>query len=199
MDEHTDNLTLARQAYAARDWRTAAACFAAVPTDRLTADDLAAHADAAWWLGRIEDNLRLRVFEVQLTRGHTYTLRAAGTWDIGTGADPGTVLNSVYLYTPDTARCARPGAVHPPRSRARAHRWVRQPEPPNHQPTAAPTRAGRRRGIAATRRGCAGPRGAAQRGRGAPPPRSLTRPLVAGATDHAPGGVLTGCVTHITF
>src|SRR4029450_8227241 len=59
VDEHEDSLTRARQAHAARDWRTAAACFAAVPPDRLTADDLAAHADAAWWLGRIEDNLRL--------------------------------------------------------------------------------------------------------------------------------------------
>jgi DNA-binding NarL/FixJ family response regulator len=59
VDEHEDSLTRARQAHAARDWRTAAACFAAVPTERLTADDLAAHADAAWWLGRIEDNLRL--------------------------------------------------------------------------------------------------------------------------------------------
>jgi len=59
VDEHTDNLTLARQAYAAQDWATAAAHFDVVATDRLTADDLAAHADAAWWLGRIEDNLRL--------------------------------------------------------------------------------------------------------------------------------------------
>jgi hypothetical protein len=59
VDEHEDSLSRARQAHAARDWRTAAACFAAVPTDRLTADDLAAHAEAAWWLGRIEDNLQL--------------------------------------------------------------------------------------------------------------------------------------------
>jgi DNA-binding NarL/FixJ family response regulator len=42
-----------------RDWRTAAAHFDAVATERLTADDLAAYADAVWWLGRIEDNLRL--------------------------------------------------------------------------------------------------------------------------------------------
>ena len=59
MDEHEDSLTLAWQAYAAQDWATAAAHFDVVATDRLTADDLAAHADAAWWLGRIEDNLRL--------------------------------------------------------------------------------------------------------------------------------------------
>ena len=59
MDENTDNLTQARQAYAARDWATAAAHFDIVAAERLTADDLAAYADAVWWLGRIEDNLRL--------------------------------------------------------------------------------------------------------------------------------------------
>lgn len=59
MDDDTDNLTLARQAYAARDWASAAAHFDVVATERLTANDLAAYADAAWWLGRIEDNLRL--------------------------------------------------------------------------------------------------------------------------------------------
>ena len=59
MDEHGDNLTQARRAYAAQDWRAAAAHFDAIPTERLTADDLAAYADAAWWLGRIEQNLRL--------------------------------------------------------------------------------------------------------------------------------------------
>ena len=59
VDENTDNLTRARQAYAAQDWATAAAHFDAVAAERLTADDLAAYADAVWWLGRIEDNLRL--------------------------------------------------------------------------------------------------------------------------------------------
>ena len=59
MDEHGDILTRARRAYAAQDWRSAAARFDAVPPERLTADDLAAYADAVWWLGRIEDNLRL--------------------------------------------------------------------------------------------------------------------------------------------
>lgn len=57
--EHTDNLTQARHAHAAHDWATAAAHFDAVVPDRFTADDLAAYADAVWWLGRIEDNLRL--------------------------------------------------------------------------------------------------------------------------------------------
>jgi DNA-binding NarL/FixJ family response regulator len=59
VDEHRDSLTRARRAYAAQDWRSAAAHFDAVPLERLTADDLAAYADAVWWLGRIEDNLRL--------------------------------------------------------------------------------------------------------------------------------------------
>jgi DNA-binding NarL/FixJ family response regulator len=59
VDEHADNLTHARQAYAAQDWATTASHFDAVSADRLTADDLAAYADAVWWLGHIEDNLRL--------------------------------------------------------------------------------------------------------------------------------------------
>ena len=59
MDKYTDNLARARQAHAAQDWANAAACFDGVPTDQLTADDLAAHADAMSWLGRIEDTLRL--------------------------------------------------------------------------------------------------------------------------------------------
>ncbi|TCC31056.1 helix-turn-helix transcriptional regulator [Kribbella speibonae] len=59
MDEHTDKLTLARQAYTARDWATAAALFDVVATEQLTSTDLTAYADAAWWLGRIEDTLRL--------------------------------------------------------------------------------------------------------------------------------------------
>ena len=41
VDEHTDNLTKARQAYAAQDWATAASHFDAGAADRLTADDLA--------------------------------------------------------------------------------------------------------------------------------------------------------------
>lgn len=48
------------QACGAQDWATAAAHFDAVAAERLSADDLAAYADAVWWLGRIEDTLRLR-------------------------------------------------------------------------------------------------------------------------------------------
>lgn len=59
MDEHTDGLTQAREAYAAREWLTAATRFDAVPIERLAAHDLAGYADAVWWLGRIDDSLRL--------------------------------------------------------------------------------------------------------------------------------------------
>ncbi|MEX0789883.1 MAG: LuxR C-terminal-related transcriptional regulator [Actinomycetota bacterium] len=59
MNEHGDALAQARRAYAARDWQTAAAHFDAVDSEHLRADDLAAYADAVWWLGRIEDTLRL--------------------------------------------------------------------------------------------------------------------------------------------
>ncbi len=59
VNETADTLILARQAHGAHDWVTAAASFDAVGAERLTADDLAAYADAVWWLGRVEDNLRL--------------------------------------------------------------------------------------------------------------------------------------------
>jgi hypothetical protein len=59
VDDHEDSLHRARQAYAAQDWRGAADSFDAVAPHRLTADDLAAYADAVWWLGRVEDALRL--------------------------------------------------------------------------------------------------------------------------------------------
>ena len=59
MDEHEDRLHRARQAYVAQDWRVAGDSFDAVAPYRLTADDLAAYADAVWWLGRVEDALRL--------------------------------------------------------------------------------------------------------------------------------------------
>src|SRR5918996_303737 len=59
MDAHGDALAQARRATAARDWPTAAAQFDVLESEQLTADDLAAHADAVWWLGRTEDALRL--------------------------------------------------------------------------------------------------------------------------------------------
>ena len=79
MDEHGDSLTRARRAYAAQDWRSAAARFDAVPPERLTADDLAAHADAAWWLGRIEDNLRLGAAACDAFQANSRPAEAART------------------------------------------------------------------------------------------------------------------------
>lgn len=59
MDEHADDLALARQAHALKDWPTAVRHFDAVATGRLMTDDLAAYAEAVWWLGRVPDTLRL--------------------------------------------------------------------------------------------------------------------------------------------
>lgn len=42
MGEYTDNLARARKAHTARDWTHAADNFDVVPTEQLTADDLAA-------------------------------------------------------------------------------------------------------------------------------------------------------------
>ncbi|NUT92507.1 MAG: hypothetical protein HOY78_10800 [Saccharothrix sp.] len=59
MDERPGALSRARQAHRARDWVAAAAHFDATKDEQLSADDLAAYADAVWWLGRVDDNLRL--------------------------------------------------------------------------------------------------------------------------------------------
>jgi DNA-binding NarL/FixJ family response regulator len=59
VDERRDSLARARESYATQDWPMAAKCFGAVADEQLTADDLAAYADAVWWLGRVEENLRL--------------------------------------------------------------------------------------------------------------------------------------------
>lgn len=54
-----DSLARARSAHAQQDWATAGREFAATDPGDLTADDLAAHADTAFWLGRMDDTLRL--------------------------------------------------------------------------------------------------------------------------------------------
>ena len=59
MAEHSESLARAREAYAQQDWPTAAAVYASLITDNLSADDLAAYADTQFWLGRTEDRLRL--------------------------------------------------------------------------------------------------------------------------------------------
>ena len=79
MDEHTDSLIQARKAHAARDWASAAAHFDVVQTERLTADDLGAYADAAWWLGRIDDNLRLNAAACDALQAESRPAEAAWT------------------------------------------------------------------------------------------------------------------------
>jgi DNA-binding NarL/FixJ family response regulator len=59
MADDADSLTRAREAYAQQDWPTAAVLFAATTPDDLTADDLAADADAQFWMGRFKDCLQL--------------------------------------------------------------------------------------------------------------------------------------------
>jgi DNA-binding NarL/FixJ family response regulator len=53
------NLIRAREAYAQHDWPAAAASFSALAPEALTADDLAACADSQFWLGQMDDTLRL--------------------------------------------------------------------------------------------------------------------------------------------
>jgi DNA-binding CsgD family transcriptional regulator/tetratricopeptide (TPR) repeat protein len=55
----SDTLARARAAYAQQDWPAAATSFAAVGSDEMTADDLAAYADTEFWLGHMADTLRL--------------------------------------------------------------------------------------------------------------------------------------------
>ncbi|MFW6090699.1 MAG: LuxR C-terminal-related transcriptional regulator [Actinomycetota bacterium] len=59
MDEHGDVAAQARRAAAARDWTVAVARFDAADFERLTADDLAAYAEALWMVGRADDGRRL--------------------------------------------------------------------------------------------------------------------------------------------
>lgn len=78
MDGHRDGLTQAREAYAARDWAAAATRFGAVPTDQLAADDLAAYADAVWWLGRMDDTLLLSAAAFDAFLADSRPVEAAG-------------------------------------------------------------------------------------------------------------------------
>jgi len=94
VDEHTDSLTQARTANAAREWATAATRFDAVPTEQLGADDLAAYADAVWWLGRIDDNLRLSARACDAFLAESRPAEAAGAalvlgvFHLGRGDEP---------------------------------------------------------------------------------------------------------------
>lgn len=60
MDATTRLLRTGRQAYERHEWREACDTFDAVPDDHaFEPDDLMAYSDAAWWLGRNDDALRL--------------------------------------------------------------------------------------------------------------------------------------------
>jgi tetratricopeptide (TPR) repeat protein len=54
----SDELVAAREAYAHHNWPRARELFSAA-REHLTAEDLAAAGDAAWWLGHIDETLRL--------------------------------------------------------------------------------------------------------------------------------------------
>lgn len=94
MKETADVLVLARQAHGAHDWANAAAHFDAVGAERLTADDLAAYADALWWLGRVEDNLRLMAVAYEAFLADSRPANAAwvatllGIFHMGRGDQP---------------------------------------------------------------------------------------------------------------
>lgn len=53
-----DSVDRARAAHARQDWAAAAAAFAAAPAGVMTAGDLAALADAEFWLGHFDETLR---------------------------------------------------------------------------------------------------------------------------------------------
>src|SRR5688572_13014125 len=94
MDDQNDRLTQARLVYAAQDWTSAAAHFDAVPPERLSADDLAAYADAVWWVGRVEDNLRIgaAAYEAFLAESRpaeaAHTAMVLGIFHMGRGDEP---------------------------------------------------------------------------------------------------------------
>ncbi len=94
MNETADILILARQAHRAHDWATAAAHFDAAGAERLNADDLAAYADALWWLGRVEDNLRLMAAACEAFLADSRPAEAAwvatmlGIFHMGRGDEP---------------------------------------------------------------------------------------------------------------
>ena len=94
MVNEPDVLSLARQAHGTQDWAAAAAHFDAAVAERLTADDLAAYADAVWWLGRVEDTLRLQAaaFEAFLAQSRpaeaAWSAILVGIFFLGRGDEP---------------------------------------------------------------------------------------------------------------
>jgi DNA-binding CsgD family transcriptional regulator len=94
LDEDAHHVSEARKAYAAQDWATAARRFDAVVAGRLTADDLAAYADTVWWLGRVDDNLRLSAAACDAFLADARPVEAAwtafllGIFHLGRGDEP---------------------------------------------------------------------------------------------------------------
>jgi DNA-binding NarL/FixJ family response regulator len=92
--ETAGDLVRARRAHEAHDWATAAACFDALGAERLTADDLIAYADALWWLGRVEDNLRVEAAAHEALLADSRTSEAGwaaillGIFHLGRGDEP---------------------------------------------------------------------------------------------------------------
>ena len=94
VNDAADILSQAREAHAAHDWAGAASSFDAVEAERLNADDLAAYADALWWLGRVEDTLRLMADACKAYVAESRPAEAAwmamllGVFHMGRGDEP---------------------------------------------------------------------------------------------------------------
>jgi DNA-binding NarL/FixJ family response regulator len=92
--EKSDSLSQARRAHEAQDWVTAAAHFDAFAAEQLAADDLASYADAVWWLGRVDDNLRLQAAAYEAFLAESRPAEAAwaaillGLFHMGRGDEP---------------------------------------------------------------------------------------------------------------
>lgn len=94
MDEHGDELTQARRAHVAEDWRMAATAFDSVPIGQLSADDMQAYFEALWWVGRYDEMVRVGpdAFEALLADSRPVEAVRLAVWHglrlIGTGDEP---------------------------------------------------------------------------------------------------------------
>lgn len=59
-DARVENLLMARQAHGEQNWPKAFELLSAEPEADLSADDLSALADAAWWLGKLDESVSAR-------------------------------------------------------------------------------------------------------------------------------------------
>jgi class 3 adenylate cyclase len=60
MSQVVDSLAAAREAASRHAWREAYAAYAGLDGQDLTAEDLERYAEAAWWLGKLDEAIRLR-------------------------------------------------------------------------------------------------------------------------------------------